>query len=52
MAPCISTSRNADQPPEISLPFLERMQLSKPGSSAESQMQETVLLAMQLAGVI
>jgi hypothetical protein len=52
MAPCISTPRSADRPPENSLPFLERMQLSKPGSSAEGQMQKTVLLAMRLAGVI
>jgi acyl-CoA hydrolase len=41
-----------DEPPEKSLPFLERMQLSKPINSAESQMQKTVLLAMRLAGVI
>lgn len=41
-----------ESPPEKSLPFLERMQLDKPESRAETEMQKTVLLAMSLAGVI
>jgi len=41
-----------DAPPENALPFLERMELSNPANSAETQMQKTVLLAMRLAGVM
>ena len=41
-----------DAPPEKSLPFLERMQLDKPDSRAELEMQKTVLLAMSLTGII